>query len=59
MSVRGELAGTLPVVESDSLVRAAALLHERNAIDAELAELIDVYVRGSGVRILNRPGVLP
>ena len=28
-------------MDADSLARAAALLHERNAIDAELAELID------------------
>src|SRR5260370_21687909 len=32
--------GTLRAVEADSLARAAALLRERNAIDAELARLI-------------------
>jgi len=32
--------GTLPAVEADPLARAAALLRERNAIDAELARLI-------------------
>jgi hypothetical protein len=35
------LAGTLPAMDADSLARAAALLRDRNAIDAELAELID------------------
>jgi hypothetical protein len=35
------LAGKLPAVDADSLERAAALLHGRNAIDAELAALID------------------
>jgi hypothetical protein len=32
--------GTLPTADADSLARAAALLRNRNAIDAELAELI-------------------
>jgi hypothetical protein len=32
-------AGTLSAVDADSLARAAALLRERNAIDAELAGL--------------------
>jgi hypothetical protein len=32
--------GHFPLVETDSLARAAALLRERNAIDAELAQLI-------------------
>jgi hypothetical protein len=31
---------TLPIVDEGSLARAASLLHERNAIDAELARLI-------------------
>ena len=33
-------AGTLPPVSADSLERVAALLRERNAIDAELAQLM-------------------
>jgi hypothetical protein len=41
MRVRGAIPGeTLPPVEDGSLTLAAALLHERNAIDAELARLI-------------------
>jgi hypothetical protein len=39
--VRGALAGgTLSAVDTDSLARAAALLRERNEIDAELARLM-------------------
>ena len=39
--MRGALpGGTLPAVDEGSLARAAALLRERNAIDAELARLI-------------------
>jgi hypothetical protein len=39
--VRGALAGgTLPAVDTDCLTRAAALLRERNEIDAELARLM-------------------
>src|SRR5262249_24369301 len=34
-------AGTLAAVDADSLARTAALLPERNAIDAELAELTE------------------
>lgn len=39
--MRGALAGgTLPAVDTDCLARAAALLRERNEIDAELARLM-------------------
>ena len=41
MCVRGCAAKdeTLPTAEADPLARVGALLHERNAIDAELARL--------------------
>lgn len=39
--MRGPASGeTLPAVDEGSLARAASLLRERNAIDAELARLI-------------------
>jgi hypothetical protein len=41
MRVRGALAGgTLPAVDMDSHARAAALLHKRNEIDAELGRFM-------------------
>ena len=40
MSARCEGRWDTPVVETDSLARAATLLRERNAIDVELARLI-------------------
>jgi hypothetical protein len=40
MSARYEGRWDTPVVETDSLARAATLLRERNAIDVELARLI-------------------
>ena len=40
MSARCEGRWDTPVVETDSLARAAALLRQRNAIDVELARLI-------------------
>ena len=46
--------GTLPAVEADSLARAAALLRERNAIDAEPARLIQAVTRGVASSVIKR-----